>query len=118
KSQTDIERLVVERAFKKVVEERVSGVTNVCVAHIAIEGAVVGPNERGTTQEYEFPVGALSALDMLVVAGHVHYYQQLANQVYYSGSPVVPTFGEDYHPGFLFIDTEANNSVEFWDTPS
>jgi hypothetical protein len=77
---------------------------SIVLSHIAIEGAIVSSDSRGVTQEFEFPVKELDELDVPVIAGHVHYYQQIARKVYYAGSPVVTGFGESYIPGFLMVD--------------
>lgn len=99
-TQREVEATVVQRCLDQIRTLNPAFV----IGHFAIKDAIVGPDQRGVVQEYEFDPDDLEGLGVPVIAGHVHYSQQLRPHVWYVGSPVVPAFGEDYTPSYALVD--------------
>jgi len=85
---------------------------NVLLAHIGIIEGVVGASNTHLREEYSLDILHPEKFD-LVLLGHYHKHQKIADNVYYIGSPMQLNFGEGGESkGLMVLDTETDK-LEF-----
>ncbi len=128
-AQTDA--LVAQRAAEvldELIEEAArSGAPIVVAAHCTVDRATLGSPTRGSEvslgQLVHEPVLPLSAFDRPEVAhvalGHIHRRQQLAERVWYCGSPDRLDFGEENQDkAWSLVTVHADGSAEVEAVPT
>lgn len=96
-------RTVIDTYFLKQYPE---GMKKILLAHLPISGAKVGsgfhPREEATLEDIQAEEWDL------VLLGHYHRRQRLADNVWYVGAPIQQDFGDEGNPdGFMVLDTET-----------
>lgn len=133
---TEINHLVGQistEAVENFAGEIGSGEPTVFAGHFTVSGATLGSDRRGSEilvhAVFEEPVVSLESITegpwAHVALGHIHKRQQLAEKVFYVGSPNRVDFSEEDDPkGFhaIYIDesnpTAENAVVDFVETPA
>jgi len=99
---------ITDKFVKKIKEVRdamKSEGIKILVSHVGIAGAEVGSNHIIRSGEITLNELLVSSFD-LVLLGHYHKSQKLSDHVYYVGSPLQTTFGEEGNDnGVMIVDS-------------
>lgn len=90
---------------------------HILVGHFQVGGAYVSETQQLTGRDIEISKDQIDmALADVICLGHIHYPQQIENNIFYSGSISTLNWGEDHRHGFYIHETDKES--HFIETPS
>ena len=95
------------RHFSEMIGQESKEWYRLFISHNGLDGASIGPNEYKIESPTSVDDTKNNLFD-LCLYGHYHKHQQIAENVYYVGSPLQHSFGErNDEKGFIYLDTES-----------
>jgi DNA repair protein SbcD/Mre11 len=111
KQYGDNSGIAVSNIIKKV---NIKG-NNIIIGHLTVAGILNNYEESSFSDEFIVPKEVFQATDKfsVVILGHIHQYFKIDDNIWYSGSLLPNTFGEEIdRKGYVYFEIDNNKLIK------